>query len=161
MSNTLFSCFPNADELTALGPEDLGPVLLRLALPRLQSGGVQFEAVIETPIVEVHAGRDWPSFKKQAVVQAANRSWLWLEREGFIEPAPGMNGRHGWFHITDKGRQVAEGHDIQRFLAARDFPKAFLHPAIRDACVIALIRNANGGGVRRTSVSDPIGFHHR
>jgi uncharacterized protein (TIGR02391 family) len=145
MSNTLFSCFPNADDLIALGPEDLGPVLLRLAVPRVQSGGVLLEAVMETPIVDVHAGRDWPFHKKQAVMQAATRAWLWLEREGFIEPTSGQNGRNGWRNITDKGRQVAGGRDIQRFLAARDFPKAFLHPLIRDSCVAAIMRSANGG----------------
>ena len=112
MSNTLFSCFPNADDLVTLGPEDLAPVLLRLAVPRLQSAGVQFEAVIETPIIEVQAGRDWPFYKKPDVIQASKRAWKWLDREGFIEPAAGMNGRNGWYNITEKGRQVAEGHDI-------------------------------------------------
>jgi uncharacterized protein (TIGR02391 family) len=145
VENTLFSCFPNADDLTAIGPEDLGPVLLQLALPKLQSAGVQFEAVIQIPIVEIQAGRDWPFDKKQAVLQSANRSWNWLEREGFIEPMPGINGRNGWYNLTEKGRQVAEGRDIQRFLAARDFPKGLLHPLIRERCWIAIVRSSNAG----------------
>jgi uncharacterized protein (TIGR02391 family) len=139
---TLFSCFQNADDLLSLSPQDLGPVLLRLALPQLQSAGVQLEAVTHIPIVEIQAGRDYPFHKKQAVAQAVNRSWTWLEREDFIEPVPGINGRNGWYNLTDKGRAVAEGHDMQRLLAARDFPKSLLHPLIRERCWTAIMRSA-------------------
>jgi hypothetical protein len=35
--DTIFSLFPDADELLKMQPEDLAPVLLKLALPQLQS----------------------------------------------------------------------------------------------------------------------------
>jgi hypothetical protein len=66
-----YSFFPDADELTDLPPHVVGPVLLKLELPRQQQAGVQIEAVLDTPILDVQQGRDWPFHKKQAALRAS------------------------------------------------------------------------------------------
>lgn len=66
-----------------------------------------------------------------------------MEREGFIEPSPDMNGQHGWRLLTDKGTAVANGQDMQRLRAAADFPKALLHPTIREQSWTAIVRSSN------------------
>lgn len=66
-----------------------------------------------------------------------------MEREGFIESSPGINGQHGWRLFTDKGAAVANGQDMQRLRAAADFPKYLLHPTIREHSWAAIIRSSN------------------
>lgn len=72
-----------------------------------------------------------------------NSAWNWLERDGFIEPAPGMNGANGWRTFTPKGAAVANGQDMQKLRDALDFPKALLHPAIRESAWNGVVRSAN------------------
>src|SRR5277367_598760 len=44
---TLYSVFPNPDDLLRLRPEDLAPILLRLALKQLQPSGFWPDAVAQ------------------------------------------------------------------------------------------------------------------
>jgi hypothetical protein len=47
---TLTSFFPAADELLQMSPEDLAPILLKLARQRRQSGGMFWpDSVVESP----------------------------------------------------------------------------------------------------------------
>lgn len=140
---TLFSLFPDVDELLKVSPEDLAPVLLKLALPQLQSAGFVPSAVTQVSGGDAIAGKDYPFHKKPAVDQLVNRTWNWIEREGFIEPAAGMNGQHGWRLFTDKGEAVAKGEDIQKLRDALAFPKSLLHPTIREPSFRAIMRSAN------------------
>jgi uncharacterized protein (TIGR02391 family) len=141
--DTIFSLFPDADELLKMQPEDLAPVLLRLALPQLQSAGFIPLAVTQVSAGDAVAGRDYPFHKKRAVDQMVNRAWNWIEREGFIETAEGINGQNGWRLFTEKGERIARGEDIQKLRAALAFPKWLLHPAIREASFRAVMRSAN------------------
>jgi uncharacterized protein (TIGR02391 family) len=142
--DTIYSLFPNADDLLKLAPEDVAPVLLKLALARQQGAGFTFEAVTEVPQMDVMNGRGYPFHKKQAVDQHFNSAWRWLEREGYIEPSPGINGTYGWRVFTAKGRAVAKGQDMQALRDAAEFPKSLLHPAIRESAWTAVVRSTNG-----------------
>ena len=71
--DTIYSLFPNADDLLKLAPEDVAPVLLKLALARQQGAGFTFEAVTEVPQMDVMNGRGYPFHKKQAVDQHITR----------------------------------------------------------------------------------------
>jgi hypothetical protein len=128
MTTTLYSFFPDADELTDLPPHVVGPVLLKLALPRQQQAGVQIEAVLDTPILDVQQGRDWPFHKKQAALRAAHRAWNWLHNEGFIEPTPGMNGRNGWFEMTEKAAKSRKATTSRAFSPPPIFRRTFCIP---------------------------------
>ncbi|MEY9231005.1 uncharacterized protein (TIGR02391 family) [Bradyrhizobium japonicum] len=63
-----------------------------------------------------------------------------LEREGFIEASPGMNGTNGWKTFTDAGLAIANGQDFEGTRAALLFPKELIYPAIRDKAWAALAR---------------------
>jgi uncharacterized protein (TIGR02391 family) len=140
---TLFSLFPDADKLLKMQPEELAPIFLRLALPRIQGVGFIRSAVTETSAGDAIAGKDYPFHKKQAVDQLKNKTWNWIDRGGFIEPAPGINGQNGWRQFTEKGERIARGEDIQKLQAALAFPESLLHPTIREASLRAVVRSAN------------------
>jgi uncharacterized protein (TIGR02391 family) len=116
---------------------------LKLALPQQQAAGFIPMAVTQVPTTDVIAGRDYPYHKKQAIEGIVNSAWNWLEREGFIEPAPGMNGSNGWRIFTRKGAAVANGQDMQRLLDALEFPKSLLHPSIREKAWNSVVRSSN------------------
>jgi uncharacterized protein (TIGR02391 family) len=142
---TLFSLFPDADKLLKMQPQELAPIFLRLALPKIQGAGFIPSAVTETSAGDAITGKDYPFHKKSAVGQLANRTWNWIEREGFIEPAPGLNGQNGWRQFTETGERIAKGEDINRLRAALAFPESLLHPTIREASLRAIVRSANAG----------------
>lgn len=153
---TLQTLFPTADELLATPLEDLAPVLLRLASARLQGAGFIPEAVTQITLgTGMAATRDngYPFHKKAQVDTLLNRAWNWLERNGYIEPAPGINGRNGWRMLTDEGAAVAAGQDFRQLLAMREFPKSLLHPAIRDRVWRALQRSELDEAVRTSFVA--------
>ena len=141
---TLQSLFPTADELLSTPLEDLAPVLIKLASERRQQAGFIPEAVTQVTIgtgMAATATGGYPGHKQQQVDALVSRVWNWLEREGYIERAPGMNGRNGWRVLTADGEAVAAGQDFRRLREVREFPKSLLHPAIRDKVWSALMRN--------------------
>jgi hypothetical protein len=76
--------------------------------------------------------------KRQEVEKLVSRTWNMLEREAFIEPAPGMNGTNGWRQFTEKGLKVAKGENLQRVREASEFPLSLLHPSIRESSLSAI-----------------------
>ena len=140
---TFLSLFPDANQLLKIQPEDLAPVLLRLALPHIQSAGFMPSAVTQVSDVDLTKGKDYPFDKKAAVNRLLNSTWNWMEREGFIEPAEGMNGRNGWRLHTEKGMAIAKGEDFQRLRQALAFPKSLLYLTIREPSYRALMRSAS------------------
>jgi hypothetical protein len=115
---TLFSLFPDADAVLRMTPEELGAVLLRLALPRVQGAGFIPHTVAQggyTPSYngaansthDVAEDGDYPVHEKRTVQEFVNRTWDMLEREGFIEPSLSMNGRYGWRQFSESGLKIA------------------------------------------------------
>lgn len=142
--------FPTADELTTRTPEELAPILLRLAQAQGGNGFIP-ESVTQVPVgtgVTLEYTNGYPFHKKHAVDLCLNSAWQWMERQGLIEPAPGMNGRHGWRIITADGVKVIESDSVEKFLAAKGFPKSLLHPRIREKCWSALARGDYPGACR-------------
>jgi uncharacterized protein (TIGR02391 family) len=140
---TIYTLFSDVNDLLKVPPEDLGPILLKLALPQLQEAGFIPSSVTQISVIDRQVGKDYPFYKKQEVERLLSRAWNLLERGDFIEPAPGMNGANGWRNFTEKGKAVANGYDIQRLHDAAEFPKSLLHPAIREPSWNALIRSSN------------------
>jgi hypothetical protein len=138
---SLFSLFPDADDVLKLAPEDLGPILLKMALDQRQQAGFTPESVARAPDSELY--QVYPHPKSQQVDRLVNSAWNYLEREGFIEPSEGINGRNGWRDFTRKGLAVAQGQDMRRLIDAADFPKSLLHRAIRDKVWCAVVRSTN------------------
>lgn len=153
--DTLQSIIPTADELLATPVDDLAPILLRLAAARLQGAGFIPESVTEEPFSPaVAAGQiGYPPFKRQQVNAVLSKAWNWIEREGYIEPAPGINGRNGWRVLTDAGQAVADGEDFRKLREALAFPKELLHPAIRDKVWRMLRRGELDEAVRTAYVA--------
>lgn len=153
---TLQSLIPTAEELLSTPLEDLAPILLKLASMRLQSAGFVPDAVTQVTIGTGFAAtptNGYPGHKMQQVDALLSRAWNWLEREGFIEPSPGMNGRNGWRMLTENGEAIAAGQDFRQLREVMEFPKSLLHPTIRDKTWAALRRNELDDAVRSAFIA--------
>lgn len=135
---------PNADQLLAMPVSDLAEIILKIAKDISQSAGFTYEGVTQVTLgtgTTAYHDSGYPPHKKPQVDAHLNRAWNLLERDGFIEPAAGINGRGGWRILTDAGREVADGKDLAKLRAALAFPKELIHPTIRDKVWAALARN--------------------
>ena len=139
--DTLQSLFPKAEDLLAITPEDLAPVLLRLARDQRQSGGLFWpDAVMrERSVTGESAG--YPFQMKVAVNSLVTEAWSCLGRDELIRAAPDINGRNGYMVLTRAGEEAAKSNDaFERVRAAKAFPKALLHPTIADKVWSAIMR---------------------
>lgn len=147
---TLFTIYPNIQDLLATPPEDLAPVLLALAKAEVQNGMFYPDAVNDVAIAApnaLHGQPGYPIYNRQQAQPLLSQVWGWLERNDLITSAGGMNGRNGWMMLTPKGEQVSSAQDMQRLREAADFPKWMIHPSIQEKVWRALMRNDLGDAV--------------
>jgi hypothetical protein len=102
---SLFSLFPDADDVLKLAPEDLGPILLKMALDQRQQAGFTPESVARAPDSELYQAKVYPHPKRQQVDRLVNSAWNYLAREGFIEPS--MHIGCAFSHVVAGGRRSA------------------------------------------------------
>jgi uncharacterized protein (TIGR02391 family) len=141
---TLFSIYPNVNDLLATPPEDLAPILLTLAKGMVQNGMFQPGAVDDVAIAApgaLHGQPGYGFYSKQQVQGLLSRAWAWIERNDLITSAGGMNGSLGWKMFTPKGEQISSAQDIQRLREASEFPKWMIYSSIADKVWRLLMRN--------------------
>src|SRR5260370_14155286 len=101
---TLLSVFPTADDLLAMSPDDLGPVLLKLA----RQAGPMFWP---DAVTEVKQGTGmattiefaYPYHKKPRVTSLLGEAWAAPRRDSLIMPPPHQNGRDRHLAVTTGG----------------------------------------------------------
>jgi uncharacterized protein (TIGR02391 family) len=157
-SETLQSVFPSADELLAVEPVDVAPILLRLAAARRQNGGMFWpDAVTEVTIGSGMAAQNefgYPYDKKHKIEALLNEAWNHLRQEGLIMPAPGINGQNGHMVLTRDGQASLAGDDSwERVKVARALPKELLHPAIAEKTLAAFRRGDYDDALREAFIT--------
>ena len=89
----------DVDQLLAMSSGDVGRIMLLIAKDVEQGAGFTYQAITTEPFgtgMATERGTSYPSHKKPQVDALLNRAWRQLERDGFIEPSPSMNGDNGW-----------------------------------------------------------------
>ncbi len=90
--DTLQSLFPNVDVLLGVTPEDLAPVLVRLARQHRQHNGLFWPDAVAgfgLPGAIAVQNNPYPFHRKKEVEAPLNEGWNYLRREGLIILAPG------------------------------------------------------------------------
>jgi hypothetical protein len=137
--DTLRSLFPKAEDLLALEPDDLAPVLLQLAWR--QGAGMFWPDNVTRERIITGESVGYSHHQKGAVEARINEAWHCLRRDSLIIPAPGDNGKHGYMVFTSAGLDAASSSDaFEQIRAANAFPKAMLHPNIAEPVWSALMR---------------------
>jgi uncharacterized protein (TIGR02391 family) len=144
---TLLTLYPNVQDLLATPPEDLAPVLLKLARGIVQNGMFWPDAANDIATgsnsnnpVPGQPPR-YPFDRRQQIDSLLTQTWSWIERNGLIARASGINGRNGWMIFTQQGEQVSDAQDLRRMREAADFPKSLIHQSIAEKVWRSLMRN--------------------
>ena len=82
----------------------------------------------------------YPSNHKQEIDLAIAEALAWLETQGLIVPAQGMNGQNGWRYLSRRARKFEDETDFANFAVARRLPKESLHPRIAQSVWQAFMR---------------------
>jgi hypothetical protein len=133
MMETLGSLIQDVNVLVAMAPEELAPILLRLARNHIQNGMFYPQAIDE-------GTSRYPYDRQHEVHIVISEAWQWLRLNMLIVPASGINGNNGYMVLSRRGSAIANDQDFQRFREAAAFPKSMLHPSIADKVWLALAR---------------------
>ena len=123
----LIDIFPDAEDLLAVAPEDLGIVILQLVqqerAPRVTPSN------FEMPLW--NAGT--PAYSQRhrfPVNRALAEAWQWLLNEGLLMPDPDQP--NGWFCLTRKGASLRTTADLEAYRQGNLLPLPLLHPKIAE-----------------------------
>jgi uncharacterized protein (TIGR02391 family) len=132
---------PKRDVVLQMRPEDLAQILLSLVRSHIQNGIFTIG-----PVGQIQSGRGHNHFgyvdgNDPDVERATAEAWAWMERNGLILPAPGINGAHGFKMLSREAEKIANSQiDFSHLRDLANFPKTMLHPAIADKVYAALAR---------------------
>jgi uncharacterized protein (TIGR02391 family) len=148
---TLLTLFPKIEDLLATPAEDLVPILLKLARGTVQNGMFLPQTVndVATGANIIRPGHVsyTPHQRHYQIEPLLSEAWGWIEQNGLITRAPGMNGRNGWMIFTRKSEAISDAADLQRMRATAEFPKSLIHPSIADKVCPMLMRGDLDGAV--------------
>ena len=140
---TLHALIPDVGMLLALAPEELAPVLLRLAKKDRLDHNNMFTTATVTPYLygaNFDSTGGYPRHKQAEVDVALAEAWNWLQVTGLIVPASEQIGRNGWFVVSRRGEALVDDHGFRAFREAVEFPKTLLHPTFADKVWLSLAR---------------------
>lgn len=128
--------FPSLETALQLEAEELAIPLLRCLIQEDESGSVgilNLHNFAGTGAIDAYAGD-----KGDEVVKAITEAWIWLEREGMIAP----NAKLGieWKYVTKRGRELAAGSDVSKYIKSNIIPRNSLDPALASKVLPLFIR---------------------
>lgn len=128
----------DVDVLLQLALEELAYCLLRVA--HSHTGMVHRNRVISLEN-DITGGCPHPYLQRRGEVEIALiEALVWLEANGFLLPAPGINGENGYRILGRRGSELVDRNKYDSYRRAASFPKSLLHPVIAEKVWIALAR---------------------
>jgi uncharacterized protein (TIGR02391 family) len=137
---TLYDLVPDVDVLLAMAPEELAPILLRLAKQNQQNGMFLLSSATQNYTFGPNTPNQYPSTKRNDVDVALAEAWNWLQVNSLIVPASEPNGRNGWCVLSRRGVAISTDDDFRTYKETISFPKSLLHPSIADKVWLNLAR---------------------
>jgi len=125
--------------LIALAREELAHTLLQVANGNLQNGLVHRDQVISIDPVPPNP-RPYPGQLEGDVYLALQDALNWLEVNGLLLPAQGMNGANGFRVFGRRGSELLDRGRFDSYAQAAEFPKCMLHHSIADRVWTSLAR---------------------
>lgn len=125
--------------MIALAPEELAYSLLQVANNNLQNGLVDRNQVISVDPAPPNL-RPYPPQLEREVYLALQEALNWLEVNGLLLPAPGINGTNGFRVLGRKGICLIDRNQFDSYRQAAEFPKSMLHHSIADRVWTSLAR---------------------
>ncbi len=140
--------FPDPQTLLALEPEELAGKILFLLRERKQAnngsnGGMPNLNNISGEAFTTNRNDGIPPYPhdlRPAVELAVAEAWSWLEAQGLLVSAGGVNGNSGFRLLSRRAEKFVDQRDFQSFQIARTLPRETLHSRIEMSVWSAFIR---------------------
>jgi hypothetical protein len=133
------TAIPDFEVLLALEPEELGAKMLFLLRSRTEA---MFNLATLRGELWSQSLSGWPQYpreREKEIDLPIAEALAWLEAQGLIVPAGGLNGQNGWRHLSRRARKFENQVDFKNFVVARRLPKETLHAKISDVVWQAFI----------------------
>jgi len=78
--------------------------------------------------------------RQSEVELAITEAWNWLEVQGLLVPAGGINGSSGWRRSSRRAEKMTSSEDVKEFARSRRIEKDRLHPKIAQSVWSAFLR---------------------
>jgi hypothetical protein len=125
---------PDATDLLALEPAELGGVLLEVLLAYSpQRPWNRYNFSIEPDVVQ-----GYPAQYHAQIREVMMEGWAWLQREGLIIPHVGSQGE--WFSPSRRAKPLADRAGVAAYYKANLLPKELLHPLIESKIYSLFLR---------------------
>jgi hypothetical protein len=122
---------PDVDYLLSLETEELAAFVLVALAEQRQNNLVALPNFI-SGLTSVHPNpASYSDPRRDEIGLAITEAWNWLEVQGLLIPAPGMNGSHGWRIFSRRANKMKAPEDISQFARSRRIQKDALHPRIK------------------------------
>ncbi|MCB2075133.1 MAG: TIGR02391 family protein [Novosphingobium sp.] len=132
---------PDVDVLLALQPEELAAKMLFLLRERSEDKFYAYNLSNELwSALPDQVG--YPRNREGEVDLAIREAFAWLEAQGLVVPAEGLNGQNGWRVLSRRARALEDEAQFADYASARLLPRALLHPRISTAAWLPFMRGA-------------------
>lgn len=127
--------FPPLETTLQLEPEELAIPLLKCLIQSQESasGNLNLHNFVISGDLHKYAGEEY-----KTVAAIITESWVWLENELMLAPAPGKERQ--WLYVTDKGKKLASESNIARYRTSQIIPPSSLDPVLASKVIPLFIR---------------------
>lgn len=135
---SLSQLIPDAENLVALEPEELGGALLEhiLSLPANERQSVNTHNLFETEwggLAAQYSKATRPM--QERINEALREAFAWLVREGMLTPKA-----NDWYMVSRRGRKLAKWAEVNAYRQANLLPRGQLHPTIAESVWSTFLR---------------------
>jgi uncharacterized protein (TIGR02391 family) len=131
---------PDVDYLLSLEAEELASYLLIAASARRQNKMVSLGNVLNSLIKLYPHSPGYDDPRADQIQLAVTEAWNWLEVQGLLLPAAGINGSSGFRVFSRRAEKMISPDDVKDFASSRRIEKHKLHPKIAQTVWSAYMR---------------------
>lgn len=119
---------PDPEVLLGLAPQEVGLIMLRLAIEGSES---RWQPVASDFLFDGYHLPGYPPQRQSEIRLAISEAWNWVIGAGLFVRDPGPNGANGFVVLSRRGMTLREPGMQRDFVTSRLLPKELLHLAIR------------------------------
>lgn len=131
---------PDVDFLLAMEAEELAAAMLPVLARSRQQAGAHLGSYCSSLFSPNVGGHRYDNRSDNQIIIAVTEAWNWLEVQGLLIPAPGINGTNGWRLLSRKAEALTSSADVKQFAKSRYLRREILNLRIADKVWSAFIR---------------------
>lgn len=139
----LINAIPDPAVLLNLAPEELAVKMLFLLRGR-EDASMFHPGNLESEVwlTRYNEQGTYPQQHSGEIRLAIREAWSWLEVQGLVIPAQGINGEHGHRVLSRRARQFKDERQFADYATARLLQRDMLHSSIADVAWQSFMRGA-------------------